>query len=331
MIARILGAIATGEGEVKAERWKRSWRQGREAGVPAKTGSRLFGYTRDGVLIPDEAEIVRGMATDILEGAAILGVARRLEAAGVVGTRGALWTPVAIKQYLTNPRIAGWSTLNGDIVAEGDWEPIIDRDTWEGLRALLAARTRPYVGRVSLLNGLLFCSACGTRMITGNQRGKRTYRCPARPGKNLNGCGKIGGNAEPIEEIVEAFAQVRLEDPAVRARVEVLRAEPGQHQHEVSELEMRIKELEAQLDEPGIPVATILRAIDRAKDRQADLLAAVAALPRVELPPKGGAWPEDLRRRRALVDLVVARVELLPVTMRGRAWFDPERVVVEPR
>ena len=48
MIARMLSVIAQGEGELKAERWKRSWRQGREHGEVARTGSRLFGYTRGG-------------------------------------------------------------------------------------------------------------------------------------------------------------------------------------------------------------------------------------------------------------------------------------------
>ena len=48
MLARILSATAQAEGEVKADRWSRSWRQGREQGKPARTGSRLFGYERDG-------------------------------------------------------------------------------------------------------------------------------------------------------------------------------------------------------------------------------------------------------------------------------------------
>jgi len=53
MLARILSATAQAEGEVKADRWKRSWRQGRESGAPARTGTRLFGYTRSSEVIPE--------------------------------------------------------------------------------------------------------------------------------------------------------------------------------------------------------------------------------------------------------------------------------------
>ena len=36
-------------------------------GNPARTGNRLFGYTRDGEIVPKEADITRRMAKDILK------------------------------------------------------------------------------------------------------------------------------------------------------------------------------------------------------------------------------------------------------------------------
>lgn len=145
----------------------------------------------------------------------------------------------------------------------------------------------------------------------------------------MNGCGGASGMADPIEEIVETYTKERLADPRIRARIDALRSEPVPLQREVAELELRIGELERQLDEPGVPVATILRAIDRAKERQGSLLADLAARPMTPLPQHRTEWPEDLRRRRALVDLVVQRVTLGPSTTPGR--FDPERVHIEPR
>lgn len=327
LVAGLLAQVATYEGEAKSDRWRRSWRQGREAGRPAKTGSRLFGYTRDGEVIEEEAAIAKRMVDDVLGGVGILNVARWLEEEGIPTTRDTVWRPGTVRQYLKNPRIAGWSTLNGEIVGEGQWTPLVDRATWEGLRAMLDARARPYVGRVSLLNGLIFCGSCGHRMVTSDARGKRTYRCPKRPG--MPGCGAVSGMAAPIEEIVETIAQAKLADQEVRDRINALRAQPLAAQNEIAELELRVKELEAQLDEPGVPVATILRAIDRTKERQEKMLGDLAAAPRVPLPVQGGKWPDDLRRRRALVDLVVARVVLEPATTRGP--FNPARVKVEPR
>ena len=329
MIARILGAIATGEGEVKAERWKRSWRQGREHGAVARTGSRLFGYTRDGEVIEHEAEVARRMANDIASGVPILTVARWLEEEGVLTTRGGVWRPGTVRQYLDNPRIAGYSTLKDEIVAEGKWEPILDRDTWETVRALLKGRARGHKPRVSLLNGILFCGKCEHRMITSGSRGQRTYRCPNRPG--MPGCGGVSSYAKPVEEIVESYARTRLANPKTREAILRLSTQASPELlGEINSLEQRIRELEASLDEPGTPVATILRAIDRSKERLEAFQARLNTATPVRLPSPGADWPEDLERRRRLVELVVERVTLNPATGRSRA-FDPERVEIKKR
>jgi hypothetical protein len=330
MVARMLSVIAMGEGELKSERWKRSWQQGRESGAPAKTGTRLFGYTRDGEVIEEEAAIARRMADDIIGGVPILTVARWLEAEGILTTRDTVWRPGTVRQYLANPRLAGYSTLKGEIVAEGQWEPILDRDTWETVRALLKSRARGYAPRVSLLNGLLYCGKCEHRMITSGSRGKRTYRCPNRPG--MPGCGGVSSYAEPIEEAVESYAKARLADPRVRANLARLSATVSPELlSEINGLESRIRELEASLDEPGTPVPTILRAITRSKERLEECQRNLTTATPVRLPTAGGAWPDDLERRRHLIDLVVRQVKLMPAQQRGRVDFDVERVEIERR
>lgn len=329
LVAGLLAQVAIYEGEHKAERWSRSWRQGRERGLPARTGSRLFGYTREGELIEEEAEIARRMAADITSGVPILTVSRWLEAEGILTTRGSVWRPGTVRQYLSNPRIAGYSTLAKEIVAEGQWQPILDRDTWETVRALLKSRARGSVPRVSLLNGLIFCGKCGHRLITSGSRGKRTYRCPNRPG--MPGCGSLSCYAEPAEEIAEAYARERLADPRVRENVMRLSSQATPELlGEINALEARIRELEASLDEPGTPVATILRAVDRSRERLEDCQRRLAATPVVRLPRSGGEWPEDLERRRHLLEVVIERVELHPATKRTRE-FDVERVSIKGR
>lgn len=323
LVAGLLAQVAIYEGEHKAERWSRSWRQGREHGIAPRTGSRMFGYTREGELIPPEASIARRMAHDIADGVPILTVCRRLEDEGVLTTRGRVWRPITVRKYLSNPRLAGYSTLKGQIVADGNWEPMLDRDHWETLQAIFASRTRAYVPRVALLNGLIHCGRCKHRMITSAQGGKRTYRCPNRPG--MPGCGGVSGNAEPIEQIVESYARTRLDDPRVRdAIVRLSTTASPQLLSEIHGIEERIRELETSLDEPGVPVATILRAIDRSKERLEEYQGRLAAGRPVRLP-KVGEWPTDLERRRNLVNLVVERVHLDPATKRIKA-FDPERV-----
>jgi site-specific DNA recombinase len=332
MVARMLSVIAMGEGELKAERWKRSWRQGREAGKVARTGSRLFGYTRDGKVKPAEADIARRMAKDIISGVPILTVSRWLDAEGIVTTRGSTWRPGTIKQYLLNPRIAGHSTLKGEIVATGDWEPILDNDTWETVRALLTSRTRRYVPRVSLLNGLIHCGKCGHRMVTSSAKGKRTYRCPNRP--DMPGCGGVSGSAEPIEWIVEGYAKDRLSDPQVRDTIAQRSTRNAPELlAEITGIEARIQELEASLDRPGVPVDTILRALDRSRQHLADCQEKLAGATPARLPANIGDWPADLEHRRHFVELVVEDVRLNPAdrTRSPRKGFDPDRVEIRRR
>ncbi|GAB3776607.1 DNA invertase Pin-like site-specific DNA recombinase [Nocardioides ginsengisegetis] len=351
LVAGLLAQVATYEGEAKSDRWKRSIRQRREAGAAPFSRSRLFGYERDTAINEPEAEHVRWMAAEILDGRSMNSLARELNERGILTTEGNTWSTQSLRRLLLNPRIAGFATLGRreervnskgervgrrviDIVGKGQWKPILDDATWEGVRATLTARadTRPTPPRVALLPGLVYCH-CGARMVTGSRMTKRkgvlsrTYRCDHTPG--AKGCGKLSVQAEPVEEVVEALARKLLADPSVRARLDGLRSEPGPKRHEVAELELRIAELKRQLDEPGTPVATLLRAIDRAKERQEALLRELGAVAHPSIPADIASWPSDLRRRRALVDLVVERVHIMPSETPG--LFDPKRVVVDPR
>lgn len=327
MVAGILAQVALYEVEHKSERWARSWRQGRERGAPVTNSNRLFGYARDGAtIVESEALVVRELAERLLAGATLAELLRDLDQRAIRTTLGNVWTQQGLKNCLLNARLAGLSTHKGEVLGEGDWDPILERETWESLRALLNSRNRPSQPRKYVLNGVIFCGLCGFRLVSGND-GKRQYRCPKRPA--MPGCGKVAGRAELIEQVVEDFTKARLENSDVRTRVAQLRAEPTGAQNELVDLDFRIRELEQQLDEPGTPVATILRAIDRAKERQDTLMRKIAAVPRVPLPRQGGPWPDDLRRRRALIDLVVERVELNPAS--GGNKFNPERVAIIPR
>jgi hypothetical protein len=159
-----------------------------------------------------------------------------------------------------------------------------------------------------------------------NQR-TRTYRCSKQPGEQ-NGCGRVVVTADPVEEIVEAYAQARLDDPAVQARVAELSAQTAANLTEINDLENRLLELEKQLDEPGVPVQAILRAMDRTRERIGTL--AETAIPH-QPRRKGGEWPVDLERRAALIRTVVARVVIHPSPKNTGGRFKAERVEIVPR
>lgn len=333
MLARILASVSAGEGDIKSDRWKRSVRQRRERGDQPGMGPRLFGYNRDGTVNEAEAEHVRWLVDEILDGVPIIRATHRLNARGVRTTLGNEWSRPSVAKYLRNGRIAGRSTLNGDTLARGTWPALIDEETFENVQGILNARrgTVPQRPRVALLLDVIYCGLCDHRLVTGGRSARgngekvRTYRCSTMPA--AGGCGRMSILAEPVEDMVEAAARVAARDPRVLARVDEYARVASAADSEIVELEQRLAELEAQLDTPGVPVSAVLRAMDRTRQRIEEL----REIPHVPSPRDlRGAWPTDLARRARLIRAVIERVEVQPSQVR-HGEFDPRRVQVTPR
>ena len=329
-IARILGVVATMEGEQKSERWKRSIRQRRERGDLPRMGPRLYGYAGDGGIIEHEATEIRTAVDELLDGVPIIRVAHNMNDRGSLTTLGNQWSRPSVAKLLRNGRIAGHSMLNGEVLAPGSWPAIVDEQTFEQLQSILDARrgTMEQRPRVALLLGIIHCALCGAKLVThgraarGRSQRQRVYRCSTAPAHG--GCGRVSVAAEPVEQMVEAYARVRWADPRVVARLETLRAETGSATAEVVSLEQRLRELDAELDKPGVPVSAITRAMERTEEA----IARLRSMPVVPSLRGGKPWPDDLARRARLVRLVVERVEILPARFGGR--FDVERVEITP-
>jgi len=194
MVARILGAVSRQESERIGERVSRAKRERASQGRPAGGGLRPFGLTADRTeLAPLEADQLRRTAAAIIDGATIGSQVARLNAAGVFNTTGRPWTAGTLRRTLTSPHIAGLRSYRGEIVGPAAWPPILDRGTWELLRAEAASRQR---GRPpaphSLLTGLLTCSGCGRKMYPNPTRsGAKAYRCSPTQTTTGRGCGTI--------------------------------------------------------------------------------------------------------------------------------------------
>ena len=328
MLARILGSVAMGEGDMKSERWKRSIRQRRERGDQPGMGPRLFGYNRDGTILEDEREHVLALIADLLDGVPIIRATHRLNDRGAQTTLGNQWSRPSVAKYLRNGRIAGRSTLNGDTLGRGTWPALIDEETFEQLQLVLDARRGTVTARprVALLLGVINCGICDHNLVTGGRTGGvRIYRCSTMPASG--GCGRISIAAQAVEDLVETYARERLTDPRVQARLQDLSQAATENLTELIDLEQRLGELEAELDAPGVPVAAILRAMDRTRVRIEELQTKTAPIPRAA---HSGEWPTDLARRARLVKLVVESATVNPGGAANRA-FDPERVLIVGR
>ena len=175
----------------------------------------FLGYTKDEkgklIVVPEEAEVVKRIYREYLEGASLVKIRHGLEADGILnGAKHSHWHETNIRQILTNEKYIGDALLqktytvsvldkkrkinDGDVpkyYVENCHEPIIDRETFLLVQEEIARRSSIYSGgkkRVYsskyALAGKVFCGHCGNiyrRVVwyIGNEK-PVVWRCLTR-------------------------------------------------------------------------------------------------------------------------------------------------------
>lgn len=179
--------------------------------------NRFLGYAKNEkkklVIVPEEAEIVKRIYREYLEGASMIKIKRGLEADGILNGAGhEKWHTSNINQILRNEKYIGDALLqktytvdvltkkrvkNNGIVpqyyVENSHEPIIPRDLYMQVQEEMLRRANLHSGanrkkRVYsskyALSSIVYCSKCGDiyRRIAWNNRGKHStvWRCVNR-------------------------------------------------------------------------------------------------------------------------------------------------------
>ena len=139
----------------------------------------------------------------------------------------------------------GQRTVRNEIIGEGKWEPIVDREIWQGVMDILANPSRRFGqsrARKHLLSNIAKCGVCGSGMGSGvNKSGKLIYTCRSCNANSRNGAWL---DALAIEAVAE-----RLSDPAA---VELLIPE---ERDDTNELRERARALRARLDSLAVEFA----------------------------------------------------------------------------
>jgi len=169
MVAKMLAVVSEHESARIGERVSAKHRSNAEGGR-AHGGGRAFGYGRvegrpgELVIVPEEAELVREAAERILRGSSLNGIVIDWNQRGIPTVKGNKWRPNSLSKLLRAGRIAGLREVDGDVLGDGAWEAILDRDTWERVRSRI---THAPVGRrpkKALLAGMVVCkhtAPCG--------------------------------------------------------------------------------------------------------------------------------------------------------------------------
>jgi DNA invertase Pin-like site-specific DNA recombinase len=331
---RIKGAVARHESEHRAERVRLKHEELRAAGkywggqrgfghrvVPVIIGDRV---TRRIELDEDEAELIRAAARRVLRGGSISAIVKEWATSGIRRPKGRLWETNRLRELLISPRIAGLRQ-NGDELVEADWPAIVDRDTWEQLRAILGdapTAKGPKEPRSYLLSNIAICDRCGTPMLGQARMGTPAYACRREKG----GCGRVHRIAKPLDDYLRDEVLDALASPEFRAKLEAIYGAVGDDvaAELVAKREGafgRLKQLRSLAGDPTVEFdADDFAAAKRSLDRIiGEVTAKLADLPASNALADLPDTPELLRelwerstldRRRALVRLAVDEVIL---------------------
>ena len=339
-MARVLGAVSAKESDDKSRRIKRKHLELAQDGKAAGGGSRPFGYRADRRTVePIEAAAVREAVARVLAGDSLRSVAADWNARGITAVSGGPWSIQVLRRMLMSARLSGQRSYHGEIVATGDWEPIITPEQTARLRAHLDdpdRLTRRTVRRYLLSGGLLRCGLCDAVLVARPRAGgERRYICAKGPGQP--GCGKIGVMADPLEALVAEAVLYRLDTPELAAALAGAAAEDAEASATADGLatdQDQLAELARAYGERLITLAEFLAArkpiearIDAAKRRLSRLTRTTAIDGYVGASASlRAAWADlPLTRQRAIVAAVLDRA-VVRSAVRGRTRFDPDRV-----
>jgi site-specific DNA recombinase len=200
---------------------------------------RFLGYTKDeeGHLIinKEQAEVVKRIYRDYLEGKSFLQIKRSLEADGILNGAGrSKWNESNIKQILTNEKYIGdallQKTYTVDILekkretnkgqvpkyyVENSHEAIIPKEIFHKVQEEIARRSNLTNGTTKIkriysglyaLSGIVFCANCGDifRRIKWNNRGCKStvWRCVSRVEKDGPDCKARTVHEELLQQVV---------------------------------------------------------------------------------------------------------------------------------
>jgi site-specific DNA recombinase len=328
-MARTLCAWARYESDIKSVRTKAWARQRAEHGkIPG--GIRPYGWHDDRInLKPSEHAVIVEVAQRLTAGESLRGIASDLNRRNLSTVTGRPWSSTVIRAMMLRPRMAGWRTLNGEVVARGEWQPALDEVTWQRVKTVLTAPGRRSGGngaRVNLLTGLAVCHYCDQPVTIQYGGASRPER--SRNAYGCRGCGTW--RAQPaLDEYVEEAVITALEEMGTEA-------DPGVDQVLVARIERlrnRIIEAdEAFADDEDITPEQHRRIIRSLRSKLAAEEAKIAPSKAHVVgdligPDARRQWEAlPLDRKRAVID-VLMEVRILRAGQ-GRRTFRPETVQI---
>ncbi|MFE2426357.1 recombinase family protein [Streptomyces sp. NPDC059373] len=331
----------------KKQRRSRNSHRNRAIRGQSVSAWRPFGWDDDKITArPDEAEAISQAVDDVIAGASIAEITARWKEAGFITSRGNPFQYQTVKQVLVNPRLCGYRQIKGELIRDGDeqpvtgeWDAIISPKKWFAVTATIRERGHgtghPRGGLVHkyLLTGILRCGStledgtvCNNKMI-GIKANKwlkyeHAYMCK----KNVDGgCNKTYRRGDKTDKWIEELVIAKLEAEAATTARDV----PDWGKED--DLERAVasrKALESQWHQGKIDDETFFRnlpamegQIKELRSDQADHLAMKAAAEAAETNIAESWGSKTLTQKRELIKRALHAVITLPGG-KGNKAFD---------
>jgi len=296
-----------------------------------------------------ERELIREAARRILAGDSLRGICPNWNEAGHRAPRGGRWTTQTLRRMLLSPRLAGLREHRGQLL-EGSFPAILERETWQAVRAILTdpARMTTAVGGAArhLLTGCIFCGVCKAKLRTTRYGPHRVlyYRCPSRSDGGRN-C--VARKVEDVDRLIlrAIFQAVETGDASNQAAADRPPEDPTQpHYEALARLTAELDTLDAMAAEAELaerlggkpsPSSATLR--HKVTEREAERERHQVAVNRLTAGRVAASIPRNLRtiwkdlsldRQRAIVAALIERIEIHP---QGQGPFDPDAIKVKRR
>ena len=349
-----------GAGEVRRMKRRLNDTLAEKAALGQPQGGSTFGYRHaknsDGVktyvVVPEQAEAIRQAAEWVLTGWSLAHIAAELGKRGLRGARGGAVGINLVKSMVTCASVAGYRVHQGEIVGRGNWEPILDEQTWQACRLRLSQSRRVvradggtrfvpethtgYTARRYLLTGgLVVCGVCGHRLV-GGQKTMGDKKVPyLLCHSNSGGRYCVGILADNTEEFVVGKLFDELDKPEF---LNAIAADAhGPHRDRIvaglDALERRRRELATMWATPGeLTNAEWREARGALAENERRLRAELDEIPPpvmdVDIAGAREAWPDmTLDEKREFVRLFIERVTVVR-GVRGRSRFDSDRITI---
>jgi ribosomal protein L34E len=312
------------------------------------------------VIHPEEADVVREITRRLLQGESLLAVTRSLNERGVPSPgasftfrhkkraidnqTGERWGKTSVKKLAMRESNAGlrvWHKGEPDErLVKGTWPALVDEADWRRVVALLSAqerRTARPANRQHLLTwGIGECGIChGVLRMAKKTPARVPYLVCAAPE-----CGRTGRRMDNVDALVRDTVVHWLSRPDALGWLAPDDRELAEATHRAQGARELLATAGAKLATGEWTVETVdaVTAATRPKLDQAEadirrLTAAVdhAALVEIAGPEARQRWDAlTVTGRRAVLDALGLRVELLPATKSGPG-FDPESVRITRR